>query len=237
MANRFIAPTRPNKNLDNDDDLAVILLGSGIPYGMKTYGPKQLLPTKFGCTLLEHQLNIISSLYKNSEIITVLGYEIDKIIKKKPKTRIIENQLYETTADAEQLRLAMNSTEKRNLLIISGDLFFNDEALLFNRKRSCILSSNTPRNKNEIGVSIDGEKVLYLSYEIKDLKWDNIVFIHERNYNHLYNVTHNRENSVMYLSEILNEMLAKDITIKNVVNNYSIAHKIDTSSDIEVLLK
>lgn len=237
MANRFIAPTRPNKNLDNDDDLAIIILGSGVPYGMKTYGPKQLLPTKFGCCLIEHQINVISSLYKNSEIIAVLGYEIDKILKKKPKARIIENQLFESTADAEQLRLAINSTDKKNLLIISGDIIFNDESLAFDRKKSCILSSYNQRNKNEIGVSVDGDKVLWLSYEIKDLKWDNIAFIHERNYAQLYSITHNRDNCVLYFSEIINEMLEKGISIQNVTNEFSFTHKIDTSGDIEVLIR
>lgn len=237
MSNRFIAPTRPSKNIENDDDLAIILLCSGVPYGMKTYGPKQLLPTKFGCTLIEHQINVISSLYKNSELIVVLGYEADKIIKRRPKARIIENQLFETTADAEQLRLAMNSTNKRNLLIISGDLFFNEDALHFNRKKTCVLSSEKTRNKNEIGASVNGENLLFLSYEIRDIKWDNIIFIHERNYSHLYNITHNRENSVLYLSEIINEMLKKDIQIQNITNKYSIAHKIDTSNDIGVLIK
>jgi bifunctional N-acetylglucosamine-1-phosphate-uridyltransferase/glucosamine-1-phosphate-acetyltransferase GlmU-like protein len=237
LSNKFIVPTRPTKKLDNDDDLAIILLSSGVPYGMKTYGPKQLLPTKFGLTFIEHQLSIIKALYKNSEIIVVLGYEIDRILKKKPQARIIENQLFETTADAEQLRLAMNSTNKKNLLIISGDVFFNDEALSFNRKKTCILCSEEEKSKNEIGVSTDSDKVLYLSYDIKDLKWNNIIFVHERNYSSLYSITHNRENSVMYMPEIINCMLEKDVDIQKIANEYSFAQKIDTSIDIGILTK
>ncbi len=236
--NRFIAPTRLPKVKQSKEDISILLISGSIPYGMKAYGPKPLLNVIGGLTLLEKQIQVINNVFPNSEITVILGYEADKIIKKKYNIRIIENQLYETTGESEQVRLGLNSLLTKDVLIINGDLIFNEHAISFEKEKNSILISNKEKNKSEIGATLVDNKVTFLSYTLEEYKWANIFYVSSKNYQDLYNIVNNRDNNKMYCFEIINLLLKKDIEFQSYGENKDVkAVKIDTSSDIQELLK
>ena len=111
-----------------DTFMPVAILSAGISSRMKTHEPRSLL--KIGDkSLIEHQCEIIKSIFYENEIILVIGYKSEKIIKKigESKIRIIENQLFEETNSGESLRLAVMNNVHNRILLIHGDLYFNLE--------------------------------------------------------------------------------------------------------------
>jgi len=172
---REITTTIKTKN--NERDIAVIILSAGVGNRIKSNEPRSLL--KIGDkALIEHQINTISCCVKNCEIIGVFGYNIEKIIKKiSGKLRIVENQIYETTNNSESLRLAVNNTNKKNVLFIHGDLYFNQptiKKLNFN-KSFLLIDSKGMMKQKEIGVTIQNNKATILSYSLPT-KWCQIAF-------------------------------------------------------------
>ena len=114
------------KSKNNKDDMAVIILSAGVGSRIKSNEPRSLI--KIGSkTLIEHQIDLINNNLVNHEIIGAFGYAIEKIIKKiHGKIRVVENQVYEDTNNSESLRLAVNNTNKNNIMFFHGDLYFND---------------------------------------------------------------------------------------------------------------
>ena len=109
----------------NGKNTTAVILSAGVGYRMKSYGPKCLLKTDLGKSILEHQIETVSLCLPKSDIIVVLGFECDKAIKVLDKrSRVVENQLYEETNTAESLRLALNNGVRDSVLIMHGDLKF-----------------------------------------------------------------------------------------------------------------
>ena len=69
--------------------MPVAILSAGISSRMKTHEPRSLL--KIGDkSLIEHQCEIIKSIFYENEIILVIGYKSEKIIKKISKEVLID---------------------------------------------------------------------------------------------------------------------------------------------------
>ena len=109
-----------------DQPLTVIIPVAGMGHRMKSYGPKCLLKANQKETILEKTVSNIKREYPYSDIIVVVGFEADKVIKSLPSfVRIVENQNYEKTNIVESLRIGINASAHDNVLIIYGDLIFN----------------------------------------------------------------------------------------------------------------
>ena len=173
-----IAPTRRPANIPRSD-ITIIILAANIGYGMKSYGPKSLFNINDRETLLEYQINLLQTSFPNSDIILVVGFLADRIIRKcPPGIRIVENQLYETSNEVEQIRLALNCTLTDNVLIIKDDIICNHDTLIeIIKDQSCILyDSKNQIDSNNIGVTIVNNYATIFSYDI-DTKWCHIAYL------------------------------------------------------------
>ena len=131
--------TTPIKKTNNKSDIAVIILSAGVGNRIKSNEPRSLIKIG-GKTLIEHQINFVENNIEDAETIGVFGYSADKIIKKiAGKIRIVENQIFDKTNNSESLRLAVNNTNKKNILFFHGDLYFNHEILRAVEKNYCLL--------------------------------------------------------------------------------------------------
>lgn len=170
--------TTPIKKINNKSDIAVIILSAGVGSRIKSNEPRSLIKIG-GKTLIEHQINFVENNIEDAETIGVFGYSADKIIKKiAGKIRIVENQIFDKTNNSESLRLAVNNTNKKNILFFHGDLYFNHEILDdANFKKSFIIVDNKGMMKNkEIGVTMSKNKATILSYGLST-KWCQIAFM------------------------------------------------------------
>lgn len=199
------------KHDNNKSDLAVIILSAGVGSRIKSNEPRSLI--KIGKkTLIEHQIDVLNNSIDQHEIVGVFGYSIEKIIKKiRGKIRIVENQIYDTTNNSESLRLAVNNTNKNNILFFHGDLYFNDKTLLECKyKKSFLLVDNKGMMKSkEIGVTIQNNKATILAYGLPT-KWCQIAFITGKELRILKNILSKLRGSQKKLLsfEIINNMIA-----------------------------
>lgn len=167
---------REKKNT-KPQDVCVAILSAGIGARIKSHEPRSLLKIK-DKTLIEHQILAVNSCFEDPEIICVVGYDSQRIIKKiKEHARIVENQLYDKTNNSESLRLAVNNTNKNGVLFIHGDLLFNSETLNVDYNKSFVLVDTCGQmEKKEVGLTIENGAATIFSYGL-ECKWCQIAYI------------------------------------------------------------
>tara|TARA_Y100000389_G_scaffold116917_1_gene114119 strand:- start:1242 stop:1970 length:729 start_codon:yes stop_codon:yes gene_type:complete len=209
---RFTRQITASINAENNkNDMTVIILSAGVGSRIKSNEPRSLI--KIGSkSLIEHQIDIINSNINNQEIVGVFGYNIEKIIKKiSGKLRVVENQIYYETNNSESLRLAVNNTNKKNILFFHGDLYFNEKVFLnLNYKKSFLLVDNKDMMKpKEIGVTIQNNKATVLSYGLPT-KWCQIAFVTGKELKILRSILQKLHGSQKKLLsfEIINKMIS-----------------------------
>jgi len=225
VKNRFTAPTFPDGiGKDNKNELSIIILAAQAPYKMKQYGPQPLLRDKYNRSILENQVEIFKLHYPYSEIILVAGYEVDKIVKNKPKcVRVVENQLYESTNEVEEARLGLNNSTSDNVLLVFGDIYFSENLIrdLPTKESTIIVDKNEAMLADDVGVTIVDNYATILSYAIPTPKWTKIALIRDKELKLLKQFVNDRNNNKMYLFEGLNYVLNKNGKIKSFKTNYS----------------
>ena len=228
--------TTPIKKINNKSDIAVIILSAGVGSRIKSNEPRSLIKIG-GKTLIEHQINFVENNIEDAETIGVFGYSADKIIKKiAGKIRIVENQIFDKTNNSESLRLAVNNTNKKNILFFHGDLYFNHEILDdANFKKSFIIVDNKGMMKNkEIGVTMSKNKATILSYGLST-KWCQIAFMTGRELKILRSILNKLRGSRKKLLsfEIINLIISSGGNFEcHEPNNMSII-EIDSIKDIK----
>jgi CTP:phosphocholine cytidylyltransferase-like protein len=170
------------KHLHHENDISVVILAAGLGSKIKSYEPRSLLKIK-GKNLIDHQIDIIKEHFYNPEIISVVGCHANKMVKKlKDKTRIVENQIYDTTNSSESLRIGFNNSVSHNFMFMHGDLYFNYETIDVDYSRSFIVTSPSNMIKdNEVGLTKENDVLAIMSYGLP-IKWGQIAFFTGREY-------------------------------------------------------
>jgi len=230
-----IAPTRRSK-VDRND-ITVIIMAANIGYGMKSYGPKSLLNVNPTETLIEYQLNLIQTSFPNADIILVVGFAADRLIKRcPPGVRIVENQLYETSNEVEQIRLALNCTLTDNVLILKDDIIFNNDTFCaITKGQSCLIYDSKERiDSSNVGVTVINGYVTTFSYDMTN-KWCHIVYLAEKEIKILRTICNKRDRARMYLHEALDMVLQRVNKIQAIEPANMEIVKIDTSRHLQQL--
>lgn len=230
-ANRFIVPVKQNCINKNKDLISVVILAASAGYRMKGFGSRSLCTMYGGTTLLQHQINVIKRVFNNFELIIVSGFESDKLVKyKQSNVRFVENQLFDTTGEAEQLRLAINNITTDKLLLINGDTLFDGKSISeFKNMSSTLLYNNN--DTNEIGATVVNNYLTYLSYDLEE-KWSGITYLTNKELEITKKIINNRDLNKLFMFEIINKVIDKNVKI-NAFNNNSKIFKIMSSEHIE----
>lgn len=207
---RYIVPIKRKKEpKKQQENYNIILMSGSISYKMKSYGPKCLIDMQDGSSLLYHQIKTIKNNLPQSEVILVIGFGADKIIKKKYEgIRIVENQLFNDSGEIEQLRLALNNRTSNKVLILHGDLFFNDTFIndleLLDRS---LMFCNQDKNF-ELGLIDYKEKITNICYSSEN-KWCEAVYLTGKELDLFEKFCNNRKSSKLYMFEGLNKIIDK----------------------------
>jgi choline kinase len=208
--NRFTTFAKKIGNpLTDKNLLSVIIPAAGMGHRMKSYGPKCLLHADKKYTIVERIIYNVYKVYPDSDIITVVGFDADKVIKILPRDiRIVENQFYEDTNVVESLRLALNNAAYDNVLIIYGDLIFNPETILdLTGSESRAIIDTKGRFKNEeIGVTIVDGKITNFAYGL-NAKWAQIIYLTGQELEFFKELCFDRKRCKMYPFELLNMVI------------------------------
>lgn len=137
--------------------MKAVILAAGIGSRLKSDLPKALTKLPDGKTILARQVDILKE-SKAEEIIIVVGYRKEEIIKRFPELTFVYNPDFETTNTSKSLMLALKSTEKDDILWLNGDVCLDKE----------VISRVLQKGGNAIGVNseeCDEEEVKYLTDE------------------------------------------------------------------------
>lgn len=216
---KYITSPKSNNQDRRTESVTFILLAENHGYRMKSYGPISLI--KLGeKTLLERQIEAITSVFINCEIIICSGFETAKLYNfirgsfadSQCSIRIVENQVYYHSNCCESLRLCMSNTMNDKIVICGGGVLLSTEYLksLDLRKSSIVTQDSNPESQFELGVIENGNRLENLSLAIKNPVWTDLVYINGKvQFNSLYNLLCKPELKNKFLFEAINSWSGK----------------------------
>ena len=232
---RFTTTIKNNgSNESKDHEITVVIPVAGMGHRMKSYGPKCLLQANQKETILEKTISNIKREYPNSDIIVVVGFESNKVINSLPHyVRIVENPNFEETSIVESIRLGINASANKNLLLVYGDLIFNVYSIRnIEKNGTCVITDSKSRFKDdEVGVTIVQEKVTMFAYGLEK-KWSQIGYFEGEAFDMLKKLCSDKKKSRLYPFEIFNMMIETGVNISAIEPKGMIIKEIDSLKDL-----
>lgn len=219
---------------DKDKKLSIVLLNALCAHRMKSFGPRCLLKLNTGENLIDSQLKILKECYPNSEIIITVGFDSERIIKKKiPNVRFVENQLHENTNIGEEIRLGVHNCETNNILLIQGETVFTHTIIdNITKHGSCIVCvDNVNNDEDDVGATIVNDNLTILAHGLQP-KFGGIAFITDPEITYFKHHVCVKENSNMYFFELINLLAARFNKIKAIQQPEEKIIRIESIKDI-----
>lgn len=229
--NRFIVPTRPNSDSIINDNISVIILSSKTNDRMRSYGAKSLIKIPNNETIIQRQINTISQHLPEADIVLVVGYNSEKVIKVCPKwVRIVENPFFDENNSIEELRLGINNIITDRVLVVDGDTIFSNKTIINfpKNKSSVILDNDSMIADDEIGATFQDGIVTNFFYGL-DHKYCNIVSLMGKELRHMTSFCSDSDNKNKFIFEGLNYVIERGGKFTVVENEDNNLHKIESS--------
>lgn len=213
----FITSPRDGKlKFDLNKEYTILLFTESHGYRMKNHGAVQLTKLN-GSFLIDHQIKALKSRFKNFNIVLSCGFESSRIWKHLKQNyptlniRLIENPLYRTTNSCESIRLALMSTDCKNIFICSSANLFNKSHLnQLNFSDTSIFCQNLPNNKTDIKVYKSNNNSTKLDFGVGDLCWTEMLYLDgEKSVNDFYTIIDCEEYKNKFLFEAINKLAQK----------------------------
>ena len=238
LATRNVTSTKKQFKFSRSN-FSVIIPAAGMGHRMKSYGPKALITLYNDTTLIERQIDIIWSAYPNAEIFIVIGFEAEKIRKKLSHypIRFIYNPLHEQTNVLYSIGLALQASLSEEVLIIYGDLIFN-EPTIKNLKgaSSIVIDEHDFLKKTEVGLTVQDKKAINFSFGL-DTKWAQIVCLTGKELGLFKKISMRSDTSQWLGYEGLNYVLENGGEISVSSPRTMKLFEIDTAKDLEKIVK
>ena len=235
MPNRFKSKIiKAGAGTPPSDPLTVIIPVAGMGHRMKSYGPKCLLPANTKETILDKTIANVEREYPYSDIIVVVGFESEKVIKSLPHNiRIVENKQFEETNIAESIRIGINASSTDKLLIVYGDLVFNVYSIrdLTSDGPCAVVDSKDRFKEEEIGVTVVDGCITNFAYGLPK-KWSQIAYFENESFEILKTLCSDKRKSKLYPFELFNIIINNGITIKAKEPKGMLIREIDSLKDL-----
>ena len=216
-----------------DSPITVIIPAAGEGRRMKSYGPKPLIRLKKE-SVLERQVRIISKVLDNINFVIVVGFECDKLIESCPEDFLkIENENYEITNVSRSISMALRAVNTDRVLIVYGDLVFNELTLSkMDYSSSCTSARNDEFRQSEVGCIVDANgNITNMMYDL-DMKWSQILYLDGQELSLFKKISQDRKNKKMFGFEIINKVIDCGGRIKCIIDDSIEVVDIDTSKDL-----
>lgn len=200
-----------------DSTINALIIVPEITKGMKSIGSKALLEIKKQKCVLDYQIESIRSIDHNIKITVATGFEsekISKILERYKNIDYVYNAKYQSTNQAESLRLYLeNKPDVTNLLVISSGVIFKHKSILKSMLKgdSKIFVLNKQKENFTLGCA-DQTFLEYIFYDLPK-PWSECLYLNRHIITWLR--TFILENSIqqMYLFEIINEILNHSLSV------------------------
>lgn len=193
----------------------IVLLYSGITKGMKSYGPKCIVPIgKSKTPFITEQINLLKKNRNIDNIYVVIGFDSKKVMslikdEKNSKVHFFINDEYENTNSGGSLLKVLHKLNKTTLIFEDGILSYD---IPKNKKHSYIPVLSKQNKAYSIGSIIQDDKIKYMCYDLNN-SWAEYVCVSESDINKAKSVIQNSKQHIgsMFLFEIINLLIDDDI--------------------------
>jgi choline kinase len=217
-------------------DLTIILPCAGNGRRMKSHGPKSLIQIEGEITVIQKQLKILLGQFPKAEVIVIVGFQADKLIKHLPKNvKIVENEFFEDTSSVRSLALALRVASNTRLLIINGDIIFNNNTIknLVGNESIVVVDSHNQIAKDKVGVNVIDSYAAHFAYGFQK-KWAQIAYITNGEFPIFYNMCCDKDRKRVFIFEIFNNMIDKGAKLKCFEPKTMKVIEIDSFKDIQI---
>jgi len=219
--------------------LSIIIPVAGVGYRMKSYGPKAMIEVSKNTTLIEKQIKTLWREYPEADIFVVVGFDSEKIVNRLSRypVRIIYNPIYESTSVLYSVGLAMEAVITKEVMVVYGDLFFNQSTINNLRGSSKVIAENSGfLKKSEVGIASDEDLVTNFSFGL-DTKWCQIVYLSGKELDIFEKICFKKETSQWLGYEALNYVIKNGGQFKAVFPKRMNIVEIDAIKDLEKIRK
>lgn len=109
--------------------MKIVILAAGIGSRLGNPFPKPLTILENGKSIMESQLENISTYFDPEDIHIVVGFKKELIMEKFPEATYIYNQLYDCTNTSKSLLKALKKAKGESVLWFNGDVVFDQRLL------------------------------------------------------------------------------------------------------------
>ncbi len=147
-----------------------IILAAGLGTRLETKIPKPLTNITEEKSILDFQIESLKKKIDDKNIIIVVGYKKDLIMKRFPELNYVYNNAYEKTNTAKSLLVALKKIDD-DVICMNGDIFFQEKVLdlMLEQELSCCLVDNKKCADEEVKYNLKNDGTInQLSKIIKD---------------------------------------------------------------------
>jgi choline kinase len=222
-----------HENID-EQLIHVIIPSAGIGRRMKSYGCKSLLSID-NMKLIDLQIDAINKEIPNYEIILITGFDSERLMNNSPEDIIkIENEKYYENNVCKSIGVGLRATKDNDfVLIIFGDVLFNDEVLKqIDYNRSCLIISEH-MSDNEVGCNISSKGMLeYMMFDLPN-KWGHIALFTGKELSLLKKYVWSKYSEKKFFFEVINDIINQGGKFKCIIHEDVKVMDIDTSKDLQ----
>lgn len=216
-----------------------IILAHEITKGMKSLGPKCLLPIHKNTTIIEHQIQYLKKYYPSINIYICTGFEHDKIVKAVDRFKNIQYYYCENYENINQAETIIKCVKDLNILdnvlILTSGLIPITKIPIKINKSSIQITDKSQKIPFDIGM-IKDESISYLFYGLP-FKWTESLFLSNEGINAILSISKNKNCNHMFLFELINLIIdnGTNIDIQYIDKNLPI--KLNTIKDLAIIKK
>ena len=221
------------------EEYSIIIPAAGMGYRMRSYGPKPLISLTTEQNIIQRQIEIIKNNFTNYEIILVVGFEAEKLMKNTPDFLIkVENENYERSNVVRSVGMGLRAARTDRILVMYGDLVFNEETMSnLKLEQSCIIIDESGMmGKEEVGCNIYDGVIEQLVPDMPN-KWGQISFFIDKELDWLKKISWDRNKGHYFGFEAINEIIDKGGSFNAVSPTGSKITDVDSSKDLIVARK
>jgi hypothetical protein len=141
-----------------------------------------------------------------------IGFEGDKILKRFPNQKVIENFDYKTENEAEDIRLFLNVVQPESCLIINGNSSINFDLSKIKKTESQTVFSKD--SAKDINVLVNEEKLMHLEYNDSNQAWSGMVYLNTHEVLMMKKLLNTKSFKHLYFFEVINLIIQNGGVIK-----------------------
>jgi choline kinase len=153
--------------------MKIIILAAGIGSRLGNPFPKPLTPLKGGKSIMERQIDNLSTHFSVHDISVVVGFKKDLIMERFPDLTYIYNQFFDATNTSKSLLKALKKYQQEDVLWLNGDVIFDAELFSVLKEEidveNSFVSVNTSRvAEEEVKYTLKNGFIDKLSKQVQD---------------------------------------------------------------------